>query len=436
MSKMANPHTLTATAWNIAVLGLGLRIATIFFLPTSSSPEPFEYEVLTSNLLAGKGYTIAHLETIYRSFHSAVPYVLLNAAVCGLTDHQHTILLLAQSVLTGLLILVVYRIATVVFDPRTAALAALLTTFHPGLFAYDVQKLHPLSLDALLIASSVLASISLRPRSSWLWRVTVGGLIGLALLERGTLVLFIPVAILLASRASRPTPSGAVRYALPLLLGISLTFGPWVARNFIIHRTFVVMTMSGELFWRGNNPSATGTSLTRDGRPILSTSGQEFRSTVTGLDELGQMRFFFQAGWAFWLQSPVSAALLYLKKLLYFFSFAPTTGLLYSPWKFRLYIFYYFICALSALAGSYALIIPRKPSPSHGLPRILRLLPLLCIVSVGVMQSIFYVEARHRWGVEPLILILAAAGMIRIFPYTTSVNGNHRRSKIMPTEGD
>jgi hypothetical protein len=255
------------------------------------------------------------------------------------------------------------------------------------------------------------------------------------LLERGTLALFIPIAILLASQASRPTSSGVIRYALPLLLGISLTFGPWIARNFIIHRTLVAMTASGELFWRGNNPYATGTSLTRDGRPIFWTADQDLKTSISGLNELEQMRFFYKAGWSFWVHSPIAAALLYLKKLLYFFSFSPTAGLLYSAWKFHLYMLYYGICAVSALPGGYILVSREKPQPQYRCPRSLRLLPLLCIISVALVQSLFYVETRHRWGVEPLILILAAAGMIRIFSYISSAHGDHGKSKIMSIEG-
>ena len=52
-----------------------------------------------------------------------------------------------------------------------------------------------------------------------------------------------------------------------------------------------------------------------------------------------------------------------LKKLLYFFSFSPTSGLLYSAWKFHLYKLYYGICAVSALAGGYILVPREKPQP-------------------------------------------------------------------------
>ncbi len=31
-------------------------------------------------------------------------------------------------------------------------------------------------------------------------------------------------------------------------------------------------------------------------------------------------------------------------------------------------------------------------------------------VSVSLLQSMYYVEGRHRWGVEPVLLLLAAAG--------------------------
>jgi hypothetical protein len=35
---------------------------------------------------------------------------------------------------------------------------------------------------------------------------------------------------------------------------------------------------------------------------------------------------------------------------------------------------------------------------------------LATILCIWIAQSLFYVETRHRWGVEPLMLVLSSAG--------------------------
>jgi hypothetical protein len=39
---------------------------------------------------------------------------------------------------------------------------------------------------------------------------------------------------------------------------------------------------------------------------------------------------------------------------------------------------------------------------------------LLFLASISVFQSLFYVDGRHRWGVEPVFLIIAAAGILSL----------------------
>ena len=41
-------------------------------------------------------------------------------------------------------------------------------------------------------------------------------------------------------------------------------------------------------------------------------------------------------------------------------------------------------------------------------------------VSISVVHSVFYVELRHRWAIEPLILVLSAAGLLAVRARLTS----------------
>lgn len=86
----------------------------------------------------------------------------------------------------------------------------------------------------------------------------------------------------------------------------------------------------------------------------------------------------------------------YVKKLVYFFSTTPTAGRLYPGWHFRLDVLYYAVCAAAGFGGVWALL--RSPERARALPCALRLATLLCIVTIAVIQSAYYVEIRHRWA--------------------------------------
>ena len=55
---------------------------------------------------------------------------------------------------------------------------------------------------------------------------------------------------------------------------------------------------------------------------------------------------------------------------------------------------------------------------------------LLMLLSISLAQSIFYVEGRHRWAVEPLILIFTAAGILSFMPFSKKEKeGTHEDRK-------
>jgi len=174
----------------------------------------------------------------------------------------------------------------------------------------------------------------------------------------------------------------------------------------------VMMTSSGENFWRGNNADATGTSLSLDGVPVLEKSDPAFQARVRNLDELGQMRLFWAESWRFWRESPGAALALTARKVYYFYAFPPTAGLWYAGWMLYAYVVYYALEIIAVVAGLRAFVVTR---PTTSLASAFqRWLPLITVVSGGLVQSAFFVESRHRWGVEPLLLVFAAPAVCAV----------------------
>jgi hypothetical protein len=270
--------------------------------------------------------------------------------------------------------------------------AAVLVALHPGLVYYDTHKLHPLGVDAALAAASVLAVIWLGQRRSAGSALLAGGLHGLAFFERSTYASLLPLALLSLWRSRAPRTF--MQHVLCYLIAAAAVLAPWVIRNLQIYRQPVLIsTTSAEVFWMGNHPGATGGAVRGGPTPWART-------------ELERSRFFREEARAFIRSYPLDALKLYARKLGIFLWFGPASGANYPAGYLRLYAVYYAVILGLGLIG---LIAAWRESAAQ---RWERLSVAAFIGSVALAQSVFYVEGRHRWGIEPLLLIYSAAGVM------------------------
>lgn len=387
------------------------RLLVIFMLRAGRPPETFEFEAIVQNLLAGKGYVYHHHGTDYASFHSAYPYVFLSAVVYLVSHSSHTAMLLAQSLTSTILALVINALGRRVAGDRVGWLGGALVALHPGLLYYDTHKLHPLSLDALSIAAATLALYRLFTAPS-MRRCAIAGLLsGFALLERGTFLSVILLCVGALWWTARGTTI-AWRGPILFLLCANLLVGPWLIRNFRHHGVPVFVTTVGEYLWRGHNPNATGSSLARDKVPMILTAGPAFRSALLTRDELGQMRMFRDRAVRYIAEHPLRCVGNVAKRCFYFAWRSPTTGLLYPAVYAGLYQAYYTVMGVLAGLGFFHLI--RRGRAGERDVRVALSLLLGVWMAVGLTQSLFYVELRHRWGVEGLMLVVSAIGILAV----------------------
>jgi hypothetical protein len=229
--------------------------------------------------------------------------------------------------------------------------------------------------------------------------------LGLATLSRATVATFaVPAAVWLAAVA----PERGRRRAA---LGIALFLGtavlvvlPWTVRNYVVLRRFVfVTTDAAELFWRGNNPGATGSALLPDGRSIFAGAPEAFRREILTRDELGQADLFGQTARAFVREHPAEFTALVVRKWASFWWFPASAGLRYPGRWLLLYGTFYVALLTGAVLG---LVVAWSRADRDGRQRLVLLLLMLGCISAA--QSLFYVDVRHRWGVEPLLGVFLA----------------------------
>lgn len=393
--------------WMVGVTALVVRFVAAIALDGLEHPHLEEYDVIARNMLAGRGFAYPHHGIVYYSYIAPLP-AWISAASYWLTGSLIAAMMLqivagtAQAVVTSL---VTRRIVGGLVAPF---MAGMLVALHPGLIVYGASRSHPFTLDALFFTLVVLLAFRLADRQTTARAAHLGLIIGLGVLSRATVFLFLPVAVMwLLMVTPRLSRRVAIRSGVVACVCAAAVIAPWTIRNSLLHERFVLLrTSDSEVFWRGNNPNATGTSYIDADRTVLSMlPAAEIRDLEQQPDELAQAQWFRGRARAFIREHPDQFVRLTLHKFFYFWWYSPTTGLLYPQAWFQFYMAYYVLVLFLAAVGISR--VARVGGPR--MPLALLIGALLLVLSS--FQSLYYVEGRHRWAVEGLILVFSGEGV-------------------------
>jgi 4-amino-4-deoxy-L-arabinose transferase-like glycosyltransferase len=352
--------------------------------------------------VAGQGYVYTQLGTPYRSFYAGLGYVAINAAIDWLFPDQPRAVVVVQSIYSCALVGVVFLIARRFFDENVSVIAAALVAFHPAFVYYDARKLHPLGFDTLMMMLAVWLTMRLREdRRTWLSLAT-GAVMGLAIFQRGSMLLFAVGAIAWLLWLARPTTQ-FVRMAVAFGIGIVAVLAPWAARNYAIHRMLMLESMTAQQLWKGNARYSNGSGYLAGGRNVYDAAPERLVREWRQRDETGQFRLFRDEALSDMRRDPARAALLIVKKFVYFWTAPPNSGQTYPARFFAVYLTYYVAILCAACIGIAAALKQTATRPDA-------VLVLIYFASLSIVHAIMFVEMRHRWGAEPLLLAFAPGG--------------------------
>ncbi len=168
-------------------------------------------------------------------------------------------------------------------------------------------------------------------------------------------------------------------------------------------------TVLGEQFWRGNISYSYGSSYLPSGRMVLEVAPEAFREELLSRDEWSQSQLFWQSTLSTIREHPGTFIAGVIRKFLYLWTFAPQTGVLYPNQYFYLYLVYYFVMVALAVMGSFRFL---RDGASG---RVDIVLLFAVFLAVSIVHSVFYVELRHRWAIEPMILVLSSVGLLSLW---------------------
>ena len=394
--------------WFLFLLACALRVGAGLVTGRLVRPELFEYDGMARNLLAGNGLSYTHLGIVYHSF--APPLQSWVSAASYWSTGSIVPAMLLQIVAGSAIAVVAAAIAQRVFADRTAAVSAgILVAVHPGLVIYSATKSHPLSFDALFFTLALWTFFRLYDERTVTRAVVAGAVVGLGTLTRSTALIFLPIgAVWLIAVTPRARWPSAFRTIVLAGIACVVVMLPWSIRDSLVHhRGLFLISTTGEDFWDGNNPYATGHSYIDADLAVINALPPAERADLERQpDEIAQSQWFMDRATAFIAENPARAARLTLAKFYHFWWFAPQTGVLYpTAWR-RLYMAYYVGALALAACGIWRLTHTGTPSAIR-----LSLLLGAFMLGLSVVQSIYYVEARHRWAIEPMLLAISGGGI-------------------------
>ena len=392
----------------ILILAAVLRAGVVCWKYENLSTDTDSYLAIALNLLSGEGYcSVPGHPTAYRpplypiflavclfggSIGLAVAQVALGTATCGLAW------MFARRI--GL-------------QEKGCLLTALLVTIDPLLLLYTSHAMTE-TLVTFIVTLFLVAATNARSRQNSL---VLGFLFGLTVLCRPSLWSFggLAVATILVCSARKratveETPELKFRAGL-LALGVVVAIAPWTIRNWIVLGKPVVMTThGGYTLLLANNPVFYDFVVDRGGiweNPGLAEWQRKLDQSLAddGIqphDELARDSAMRKLAIHHIQQSPATFVRSCFTRVLRFWSPAPKAGSVSSEIRIAVAAFYLVVFVLFAIGLVHIRRIGKDVS-----------LGLILVVSLTVVHSVFWSNARMRAPVTVVVALVAASS---IFP--------------------
>lgn len=307
---------------------------------------------------------------------------------------------LALCAIGALLVWPTYRLGLMVGGRAVAVLAGALVAVTPNVAYYAIHFASE-PLHSVLLTSAVLTLARGARERRPACVLLAGLLLGASGLARPLSIYFLPF-FALALRAWVPTGTAA-RWTALLAAGVAMAVLPWSARNYIVHdRWLLVASNGGSTFWGSNNDVVAGDPVLR-GEWISTLILRGDHSPIDSLpNEVDRDQAEFERGKQWVRQNPSAAVRLAGWKLVKLFTPFPTSSN-------RTYV-------LGTAAGYLLLVpfvIPGLVVLLRGGREVRSILAILAAPVAGTVLAavVFYGSNRFRAPIEPLLIIVAAAGM-------------------------
>ncbi|MFT7614297.1 MAG: hypothetical protein ACI9J3_003279 [Parvicellaceae bacterium] len=277
---------------------------------------------------------------------------------------------------------------------------------HPIISYYQVATIHPLALDLLFATLLIYMGICWK-HYSLKNSIICGLIIGLALLNRPTLIVFaLPIAYrLLTTTSIKPLIFRAVIIGFIAIIPV----GMWMIRNHSIYGEWSLNSSYGQNLWIGIQEETEGTAQKANGQTYYSLMDDSTYAAISILNPVEESAYFTKKYQTELEKTPGLWSSMFVLKLKNFWWFRSNIGVDYGPGISDYIIFYKIGYVLLLIFGLLGFIVSNKYWR----------MVLLSILLLSLFQASFYVETRHRLLIEPALIISSLAAiqyfMLKLF---------------------
>ncbi len=393
------------TLWRILAVGMTLRILWALLVPVVPISDSAAYASFARTLVEHGVYGwTADQPTAYWAVGPAA-VTAATFLIFGIDNYTGVVIL--NLIAGAMTIVLVYRLAVIWYDTRTAQIAALLIALWPNLIFFSSTLASELWFIALTLAGLWFHE---RPDGRpWLNLLMCGVIWGLACYMR-PVILLLPVALALVALPDGPRAwlRAGIRATVVVVLIVAVV-APWTMRNArIFGEPVMVSTNFGPNFWMGNNPQSNGGYMPLPDR-------------VGGMSEPERARLLKEEAKAYIQSDPGAFVLRTLQKVVKLHT-RETIGIVWNQEFLQDRIGGAGMLVLKLLSTGYWLALLALALVAIGLRFLQSPLHALFHPAIAAwayftaLHAIIVVEDRYHMPSSPFIALLAASTLAHFLP--------------------
>jgi len=339
------------------------------------------------------------------------PYFL--ALVYSTLGRDFTLVRLIQAAAGSASVLLTYFIGVRLFRPSVALLGAALLIFYGAVTFYEGQILM-MWMGTALNLTVILLLLRIGPAAGWPAYAAAGAVLGLSALARANVLLFLPVVWVWIVYVRKP----GRRYwkAAAFCGAVFVALLPATIHNYLASRDFVLVTSNaGVNFYIGNNENANGIFYPPPGTDFVTdatTRTQVERLHGRDMKPSEVSRYWMTKSARFIYDNPAAELKLLGRKLALFFNgyeIPQIESYDFAKAQYRslkiLFVNFWFLVSLALLGLLFSVSRWKTFLLLQGY-----------VVAYAVSIILFFVTARYRVQIAPVISLFAANALLVIAP--------------------
>jgi len=401
-----------STKWLFVLFGGAFVLKLIYILQSADSTQ------VTALILDAKYYDRTAREIaggqVVRpdAFFMGPLYSYFLAVVYGILGRHILIIRLLQILAGSLTVVVTCLVGARVFRPSVGLLGAVLLLLYGAVTFYEGQILM-MWLGTVLNMLMLLVLLRGGDKGETKQFGLAGLLLGLSALARANVLIFFPVLVVWVFISQTAKKKAAL---LALTIATVITILPATVHNYIAARDVVPITSNGGLnFYIGNSESATGVFYQPPEVDFMTdTTSRITIERLLGRDMKASevSRYWFGQAFDFIREQPLAELKLLLRKTALFFNGYEVPQIEsydLSKKKFGslrfLFVNFWLLVSLGMVGMLYALRRWRTCFLLYGF-----------LISYSFSIILFFVTARYRVQIAPVLCLFSAFAVIEVFP--------------------